>query len=105
MGSNRFNGLLQMIVLMDLELYYRITAMSTRTSKYVLKLLERTEVNYKIHEAGVFNKLDKNLKKWLDLLAVSRDLLVSKNQGEEIIARIMRYMPPGFFDRLLKYYE
>jgi hypothetical protein len=52
-----------MIALMDLEIYYRITDMKTRTSKSVSKILEQTELNYKIHEAGVFNKLNKNLKK------------------------------------------
>ena len=50
-----------MIALMDLlESYYRITDMKTRTSKFVLNILEQTEVNYKIHEARVLSNLNKN---------------------------------------------
>ena len=30
---------------------------------------------------------------------------LTQSQGEAIIAKVMRYMPPGFFDRLSKYYE
>jgi glutamine synthetase type III len=83
-----------MIAKMDRERYYRITEMKTRTSKSVFKVLRQTEVNYKIHEAGVFDALQKNLKKWSDLLAI----------GRREITGMMRYMPPGFFERLPKYY-
>ena len=79
--------------------------MKTRTAKSVFRILRQTEVNYKIHEAGVFDTLQKNLKKWSDLLAVGRrEISVSRDDGEAIIAGIMRYMPPGFFERLPKYY-
>jgi hypothetical protein len=60
--SNRFKGLVPMIASMDLERYYRITQIKTRTSKSVVRTLEQTEVNYKIHEAGVLDGLGKNLK-------------------------------------------
>ena len=61
-----------MIWTMDLEMYYRLTDLKTRTSNSVLKVLEHAEMNYKRHEAGVLDKLTTNLRKWVDLLSVSR---------------------------------
>ena len=92
-----------MIWSMDLEMYYRITDLKTRTSNSVLKILEHAEMNYKIHEAGVLDDLTTNLKKWVDLLSVSR--VADRKKGEEMLAKVMRHMPPNFFDRLPKYVE
>jgi hypothetical protein len=63
--------------------------MKTRTAKSVFRILRQTEVNYKIHEAGVFDTLKKNLKKWSHLLAVGRKEIFSRDDGEAIIANIM----------------
>ena len=62
-------------------------------------------MNYGIHEAGVFHDLDKNLKKWVELLKKGQSNTLSQNQGEFYIAGVMRHMPPKFFDRLDKYLE
>ena len=83
--SNRFKGLVPMIATMDLELYYRLTQMKTRTSRSVLRILEKTEVNYKIHEAGVLDSLRKNLKKWSDLLGVSKNNIFTRSDGEAVM--------------------
>ena len=98
--SNRFRGLVPIIAMMDHELYYRISQMKSRTSTYVLKILITAEMNYKIHEAGIFREVHANLKKWVELLKKFQNPMLSRNEGEAHLASVMRYMPPYFFDRL-----
>ena len=69
--SDRFKGLVPIIVLMDQKNYYRINDIKNRTAKSVFKILEKAEVNCKLHEAGVLKNLFVNLKQWTNLLAVA----------------------------------
>ena len=100
--SERFKGLIPIIVRMDKKNYYRITQMKTRTSKSVFKILEQAEINYKVNEAGVLKDLSTNLKKWSDLLLYAKRH-INQSEVEAITASTMRYMPPSFFERLDNY--
>ena len=46
--SDRFKGLVPIIVMIDQKNYCRITSMKSRTSNSVLKILEQVEKNYKL---------------------------------------------------------